>query len=63
VTNHILPDPHAAPSPEIESPSATLTRRGFVRSGVAGLAAAVAPLTLTSNVSAATPDGTPEQII
>jgi len=61
VHDHELPQPPE--SPVDESSAATLTRRGFFRgAGAAGLAAAVAPMALSGNAAAATPDGTPEQI-
>src|SRR3974390_2772815 len=45
-----------------EGSSASLSRRGFLkRAGISGLAAAAAPLS-ARRASAATPDGTPEQI-
>lgn len=62
MTNPRLSNLEAASSSEADPPQAALTRRGFVRGGVAGLAAAVAPLALTSNASASPADGTPEQV-
>jgi len=52
-----------APSDESDSASGTISRRGFFKgAGAAGLAAAASPFALPKDASAATADGTPEQI-
>jgi hypothetical protein len=53
----------APDEPSADSSSAGFTRRGFLTgAGVAGLAAASAPLSVAGSAKAASPDGTPEQI-
>jgi hypothetical protein len=47
----------------VDSSAPSVSRRGFLKgAGVAGLAAAAGPLTVSGRARAATPDGTPEQI-
>ena len=64
MTHHRRPD-HPAEHSEAESPSVSLSRRGFFTgAGVTGLAAAASSLAVFTGdaKAAAPPDGTPEQI-